>query len=232
MQNKRTYGQYIEDQLQRYVDRYKIAGDKLEGASRYYTQYAILKELLKTDYVYAALEYEDFMKGAAPSFLKDPLSRLYQIKSMKLSGLPMPDLKLIDQQGNAKKLSDFKGHIQYLCLWKNDGNTDTELSNYFRSFGKKVTEDSRVKFQLIYSASNEKIWNQVLKKQKRPQAFMNHYRLDLSDELTSNFVLRTDDYGPLFILLDKKGIVTKDNAGTNYEFKPNTVIRRMLKADQ
>lgn len=232
LKNKGAYGQFVEDELKRAADRYKIAGEELEGASQYFAQYVILRGLLKADHVYAAYEYEDYMKGAAPSFLKDPLSRLYQIKSMKLDGLPMPDLKLVDQQGNTKKLSDFKGKIQYICLWKNDGNTDTELSNYFRLFGRKVTQDSLVKFQLIYVAGNEKVWDQVLKKQKRPLPFMNHYRLDLSDELTSSFVLRTDNYGPMFIVVDKKGVVTKDNASMSYELNPNTLIRRMLKADR
>lgn len=230
--NTASYGSFIEDELKKFADRYKIAGDELNGASEHYTKYAILKGLLKADFVYAAFEYEDFLKSAAPQFLKDPLIRIHQIKSMKLEGLPMPDIKLLDQAGTSTSLSDFKGQIQYLCLWKNDESTEKDLSTYFRLFGKKITQDSSVKFQLIYTAKNPNIWKQVLKGQKRTLAFLNHYRLDLSDELTRNFVLRTDDYGPLFILIDKEGVVIKDNAGMSYEYNPNTKIRRLLKADQ
>ncbi|MBX2871466.1 MAG: hypothetical protein KTR30_05185 [Saprospiraceae bacterium] len=230
--NTGTYGRFIEDQLKKFADRYKIAGDELSGVSEYYIKYAILKELLKADYVYAAYEYEDFLKSAAPQFLKDPLIRIHQVKSMKLDGLPMPDLKLLDEQGNSKTLSEFKGQIQYLCLWKNDESTEKELSTYFRLFGKKVTQDSLVKFQLIFTAKNPSIWKQVLKGQKKELDFFNHYRLDLSDELTRNFVLRTDDYGPLFILVDKEGAVVNDNASMTYDFNPNTKIRKLLKSDQ
>ncbi len=230
--NTASYGSFIEDQLKQFADRYKIAGDELSGLSEHYTKYAILKQLLKADFVYAAYEYEDFLKSSAPQFLKDPLIRIHQIKSMKLDGLPMPNLKLVDQQGNSKSLGEFKGQIQYLCLWKNDESTEKELSTYFRLFGKKVTEDSLMQFQLIYTGKNPTIWKQVLKGQKRSLDFLHHFRLDLSDELTRNFVLRTDDYGPLFILVDKKGIVFKDNAGMSYEFNPNTKIRKLLKEDQ
>ncbi|NRB51562.1 MAG: hypothetical protein HRU41_28070 [Saprospiraceae bacterium] len=230
--NTASYGSFIEDELKKFADRYKIAGDELSGASEYYTKYAILKGLLKADFVYAAYEYEDFMKSTAPQFLKEPLIRIHQIKSMKLEGLPMPDIKLLDEEGTSKRLSDFQGQIQYLCLWKNDESTEKDLSTYFRLFGKKVTQDSLVKFQLIYTAKNPNIWKQVLKGQKRTLDFFNHYRLDLSDELTRNFVLRTDDYGPLFILVDKEGMVAKDNAGMSYEYNPNSKIRRLLKADQ
>lgn len=230
--NTGSYGSFIEEQLQQFVDRYKIAGEQLSGISEHYTKYAILKELLKADFVFAAYEYEDFLKSAAPQFLKDSLIQIHKIKSMKLDGLPMPDLKLLDQSGNRKNLSDFKGQIQYLCLWKNDENTEKELSTYFRLFGKKVREDSLVQFQLIYTAKNPNVWLQVLKKQQRELDYLNHYMLDISDELTRKFVLRTDDYGPLFILIDKEGTVVKDNAGMSYEFNPNSKIRKLLKADQ
>lgn len=230
--NTRSYGSEIEEELQQFVDRYRIAGEHLSGISEHYTKYAILKGLLKADFVYAAFEYEDFLKSAAPQFLKDSLIQIHQIKSMKLDGLPMPDLQLLDQSGNRKKLSEFKGQIQYLCLWKNDANTEKELSTYFRLFGKKVREDSLVQFQLIYTAKNPNVWLQVLKKQQRNLEYLNHYMLDVTDELSRNFALRTDDYGPLFILIDKEGTVVKDNAGMSYEFNPNSKIRKLLKADQ
>lgn len=230
--NTSSYGAFIEDKLQQFADQYKLAGEHLSGISEHYTKYAILKELLKADFVFAAYEYEDFLKSTAPQFLKDSLIQIHKIKSMKLDGLPMPDLKLLDQTGNRASLSDFKGHIQYLCLWKNDENTEKELGDYFRLFGKKIREDSLVRFQLIYTAKNPNVWLQVLKKQKRNLDFFNHYMLDITDELTRNFVLRTDEYGPLFILVDKEGKVVNDNAGMSYDFNPNTKIRRLLKADQ
>lgn len=230
--NTGSYGSFIEEQLQQFVDRYNLAGEHLSGISEHYTKYAILKELLKADFVFAAYEYEDFLKSDAPQFLKDSLIQIHKIKSMKLDGLPMPDLKLLDQSGNRRSLSEFKGQIQYLCLWKNDENTEKELSSYFRLFGKKVREDSLVQFQLIYTAKNPNVWLQVLKKQQRNLEYLNHYMLDISDELTRKFVLRTDDYGPLFILIDKEGTVVKDNAGMSYEFNPNSKIRKLLKADQ
>jgi len=230
--NSSAYNPYIEDQLKRLADNYKIADEQLKGNTQYYTKYTLLKELLKADYVYAAYEYEDFLKSQAPQFLKTPLIQLHQIKSMKLDDLPMPNLKLLDQQGNSRSLSDFKGKIQYLCLWKNDSNTEVELSSYFRLFGKKVTQDSLVKFQLIYTAKSPTIWSQILKKQQRNLDYINHYRLDLSDELTRNFVLRTDDYGPLFILVNKEGVVVRDNASMSYEFNPNNKIRKLLKGEK
>lgn len=226
--NKVAYGDFIEDKLKKLADKYKLAADALNGLSQYYTQYVILGQLLKSDYVYGAFEYEDFLKGSAPQYLKDPIIRLFQIKSMKFDGLPMPNLQLLDQNGSITHIEDMKGKITYLCLWKNDTSTNAELSNYFLFFRKKITEDSTVSINTIFTAKNDKIWQQVLAKQKKKLPYLNHYRLDYSDELTRSFVLRTDDYGPLFILMDRSGKVLNGNASPSYEYNPNTQIRKLL----
>ncbi len=226
--NKGSYGQFIEDQLKELADKYKLAGDALAGTSQYYAQYIILQKLLKSDYVYATFEYEDFLKGGAPKYLKDPISRLFQIKSMTLDGLPMPNLQLLDQNGNITHIGDFKSKITYLCLWKNDNSTAAELSRYFLFFKNKVTQDTTVSINTIFTAKSDKIWKQVLAKQKKELPYLNHYRLDYSDELTRSFVLRTDDYGPLFILIDRMGKVLNGNAGPSYEYNPNAQIRKLL----
>lgn len=226
--NKGSYGEFIEDQLKELADKYKLAADALAGVSQYYAQYIILQKLLKSDYIYAAFEYEDFLKGGAPKYLKDPISRLFQIKSMTLDGLPMPNLQLLDQNGNITHIGDLKSKITYLCLWKNDNSTAAELSRYFLFFKNKVTQDTTVSINTIFTAKSDKIWKQVLAKQKKELPYLNHYRLDYSDELTRSFVLRTDDYGPLFILIDRMGTVLNGNAGPSYEYNPNTQIRKLL----
>lgn len=226
--NKGSYEKFIEDQLKKLADKYKTAGDALEGLSQYYAQYIIVQQLLKSDYVYASFEYEDFLKSGAPQYLKDPIIRLFQIKSMTLDDLPMPNIQLIDQNGEMAHIEDLKGKITFLCLWKNDTSTAAELSRYFLYFRKKVTEDTTVSINAIFTANNDKIWKQVLAKQEKELPFLNHYRLDYSDELTRSFVLRTDDYGPWFILIDKKGKVLNGNAGPTYEYNPNAQIRKLL----
>ncbi len=226
--NKGKYGEFIEDKLRKLADKYKLAGDALRGLTQYNTQYIILRQLLKADYVFGSFEYEDFLKSAAPQYLKDPTIRLFQIKSMKFEDLPMPNLQLVDQNGSIAHIEDLKGKISYLCLWKNDTSTDAELSNYFLFFRKKVTEDSTVSINTIFTAKNDKIWKQILAKQKKKLPYINHYRLDYSDELTRSFVLRTDDYGPLFILMDRTGKVLNGNASPSYEYNPNAQIRKLL----
>lgn len=226
--NKGKYGEFIEDKLKKLADKYKLAGDALNGLTQHYTQYVILEKLLKSDYVYGAFEYEDFLQNGAPQYLKDPIIRLFQIKSMKFDGLPMPNLQLVDQNGSITHIEDMKGKITYLCLWKNDTNTAAELSRYFLFFRKKITEDSTVSINTIFTAKNDKIWKQVLAKQQKKLPYLNHYRLDYSDELTRSFVLRTDDYGPLFILMDRSGKVLNGNASPSYEYNPNAQIRKLL----
>lgn len=227
--NNQNYTSEIEDQLKQLADSYKLAGDLYQNATEHYAKYGILKALLKKDYVYAAFEYEDFLKSSAPQDLKDAIIRFFQIKSMKLEGLPMPDIQIVDKVGEAIHVSDLRGKILYLCLWKNDANTDTELTNYLRLFGKKITADPKVHFGFVYANDNDNAWRLVLSRQKRNLPFVTHYKLDFSDNLTKNFALRTDDYGPWFILIDETGNVVRENAYFQFEFNPNTRIRKMLK---
>lgn len=145
--------------------------------------------------------YEGFMKYSNDESMKKEISREYKLNLALAKGQPAPDFTMKDKEGNAYRLSDFKGKVLYIDVWATWCGPCCAEIPFMEKRYEQFKNNKNIVFISISVDDNKTAWKKKIEKDKTA---WKQFIVDggFKSDLCKNYGIRAI---PRFLLIDQKG---------------------------
>lgn len=162
--------------------------------------------------------YQLFIDSCKTPYLKDTLQKYYTAFKRLKPGNSAPDFSLKNEKGQVVSLSDFKGKVVYIDFWGvGCGPCIYDIKNSIPGLHKKY-KNKEIVFINICVDSKEKEWKAALAKYQLQGVNL------IAEGWSNNPVCKAYYVSsiPHYILVDKSGKISNNNAPRAYELNRNS----------